>query len=102
MTMKPILMQFAFRVVKIPRPAVRCSPRNNMAFFILNSPEARGLFLVLSTFLSKSLSHMSLMMQPADLMTSDPEAKVSSSGRSGIDPCEPEDNRSVCTETHRV
>ena len=36
-------------------------------------PEAIGLFLVLSTFLSRSLSTMSLKMQPALLIKTEPK-----------------------------
>ena len=46
-------------------------------------PEVIGLSLVLSTLLSMFLSHMSLIVHPAPLITKEPAAKVASRVRSG-------------------
>ena len=40
-----------------------------------NEPDASGLFFVLLIFLSKSLSKMSLIQQPAPLITNEPKVK---------------------------
>ena len=37
------------------------------------SPEAKGLFFVLKTFLSNFLSSISFIMHPADLISTDPK-----------------------------
>jgi hypothetical protein len=47
----------------------------NKDFFMLILSEAKGLFFVLSTFLSKSLSIMSLTMHPALLISIEPRKK---------------------------
>lgn len=46
-----------------------------IALVVLISPDARGRLLVLSTLESISLSHISLIMQPADLMIIEPTKK---------------------------
>jgi len=58
--------------VKTPRENVKLIAKFIHASFIFNSPVASGLDLVLSTLLSKSLSHISFTIQPADLIVNAP------------------------------
>lgn len=57
-----------FRNVKTPRPQLQLINRFRKASFNYNSPDAKGLSFVLYTFLSISLSHISLTTQPAALI----------------------------------
>ena len=57
-----------FKNVKTPKPQLQLINRFMKASFNDNSPDANGLNFVLSTFLSISLSHISLTTQPAALM----------------------------------
>jgi len=58
--------------------------KTRMASFRDKLPEAKGLVLVLSTNLSKSLSAMSFMAQPALLMRNVPRVKIITNLTGGI------------------
>lgn len=57
-----------FKNVKTPKPQLQFINKFMNASFNDNSPDAKGLNLVRSTFLSMSLSHISLTTQPAALI----------------------------------
>jgi hypothetical protein len=82
---------YQLNCIKMARPTVSCPPKNTSASFLVRSPLARGRSLVRAekgelsvknyvetgltsspTDLSKFLSHMSLIVQPAPLITSAP------------------------------
>ena len=71
---------------RTPRPAESCNPRKAVAWVIDRSPFARGLVFVLSTSLSKSLSHISLIVQPAPRITKAPTVNNPISFKSGAQP----------------
>ena len=73
MTPKTILSVLNW--VKIIKPKNKRITKHMIALVKLISPDARGRVLVLSTLESISLSQISLIMQPADLMITEPTKK---------------------------
>ena len=93
---------FQFNCSRIPKPTVSCAPKNATVCLWLISPRAKGRSLVralkkycnsaskvkvcffktkthkehIPTALSKFLSHISLIVQPAPLITSAPRPKM--------------------------
>ena len=66
---------------RTPRPAESCNARKAVAWGIVRSLLARGRVFVRATCESKSLSHMSLIVQPAPRMTKAPVPKRAMRGK---------------------
>lgn len=88
-TTMPILMHSQLSENKTPKSTTAKAASSREAWVKLISPEARGLYFVLSTCLSISLSIMSLITQPADLVANAPRVKravIPSGGRKPVLP----------------
>uniref|UniRef100_A0A0B6ZUL5 Uncharacterized protein n=1 Tax=Arion vulgaris TaxID=1028688 RepID=A0A0B6ZUL5_9EUPU len=80
----PRIMLYVFNCRSMARAQESCTPRKTKAWNWEISPAAKGLTLVLATFESISLSHMSLIIQPAPRMKNAPapnKVKILKSGR---------------------